>query len=277
VKVAKWTLSLAAILVLLVGCMPRLQEPLPPRAQVQDFNLLSVDPFADNAQFALDLKITNPNSFDLPLQESTLTLFFGSARIPFDLPKMTIPANGFEVVSTKVTVPLAASAREVQNLLTGNLVRVRITGRMKADIGPVPVTLGPFTLLDENVRIDLRFAMPTFKVLPDRSSLSLSGSQLRVSVAFQVTNPNPIGFYLRGPVDLVVGGRAVARASVDMPLRPRQTGTGQLVFAVNLADVPGAATAVLSGLQIEVRGGVRAEVPGVWQQVVNVLFGGRVR
>ncbi len=275
-KSTRWILGLAALLVLLAGCLPRLQEPLPPRAQVQNFQLLSVDPFSDSAQFALDLKITNPNTFDLPLLESTLTLYFGDARIPFDLPAMTIPAAGFEIVPTRVTVPLAASAQEVHNLLTGETVRIRITGKMKAKLGPVPVTLGPFTLLDENVRVDLSFAMPSFKVLPERSSLALAGSQLRVTVGFQVTNPNPLGFYLRGPVELVIAGRPVARAGVDIPLRPRQSGMGELVFAVNLAEVPGAATAVLAGLQVEVRGGVKAEIPGVWQQAMDLLLGGRI-
>ncbi|WP_457638245.1 LEA type 2 family protein [Oceanithermus sp.] len=257
--------------------MPRLQEPLPPRAQVQNFQLLSVDPFADTATFSLDLKISNPNTFDLPLLESTLTLYFGEAKVPVDLPQMTIPASGFQVVPTRVSVPLKASAVEVQKLLAGEKVRVRITGRMKAKLGPVPLTLGPFTLLDENVSVNLRFATPSFKILPEQSSLSLSGSQLRVTVGFQVTNPNPLGFYLRGPVELVVGGKPLARVALDMPLRPRQSGNGELVFAVNLADVPGAATAVLAGLQIEVRGGVKAEIPGIWQQALDFLLGGRIR
>ncbi|WP_457629958.1 LEA type 2 family protein [Oceanithermus sp.] len=276
-KKAKWLLGSVVLLILLAGCLPRLQEPLPPRAQVQNFQLLSVDPFSDNAQFALDLKISNPNNFELPLLESTLTLYFGDARIPFDLPRMTIPASGFETVPTRVTVPLAASAREVQRLLAGETVRVRITGKMKAELGPVPVTLGPFTLLDENVRVDLRFAAPSFKLAPERSSLALSGSRLRVTVGFQVTNPNPLGFYLRGPVQLVIAGRPVASAGVDLPLRPRQSGMGELVFDVNLSEVPGAAAAVLAGLQVEVRGGVKAEIPGIWQQGLDLLLGGRIR
>jgi len=178
-------------------------------------------------------------------------------------------------VPTEISLPLAASAREVQNLLAGEPVRVRITGKMKADLGPVPLTLGPFTLLDQDVQVDISFAMPRFELLADHSSLALSGTQLKVTVGFQVTNPNPIGFYLRGPVGLVVGGRTVAQA--DMPLRPRQSGMGEVSFAVNLAEIPGAATAVLSGLQVELRGDVKAEIPGVWQQALNLLFGGNIR
>lgn len=274
---ARWVGGIAVLLVLLAGCLPRMQEPLPPRAQVQNFQLLSVDPFADSAKFALDLKVSNPNAFDLPLLESTLTLYFGDARIPFDLPQMTIPAAGFEIVPTQITVPLAASAREVQKLLAGETIRIRITGKMKAKVGPVPITLGPFTLLDENVKIDLKFAVPSFEISTRNSSLALAGSQLKVNVAFRVTNPNPIGFYLRGPLELVIAGRPVARASIDMPLRPRQSGAGEITFAVNLAEVPGAATAVLAGLQVEVRGGVKAEIPGVWQQVLDIFLGGQIR
>ena len=276
-KKARWLWGSVILIIVLAGCLPRMQEPLPPRAQLQDFQLISLDPFADRVQLALNLKINNPNNFDLPLLASTLTLYFGDAKIPFDLPQMTIPASGFEVVPTQITIPLVSAAEEAQNLLAGESVRVRITGRAKAKLGPVPITLGPFTLLDENVKLNLRFAMPSFKVIPEQSSLALAGSQLQVIVAFQVENPNPIGFYMRGPVELVIAGRPVARASLDIPLHPRQSGIGTLTFAVKLSEVPGAATAILAGLQIEVHGGIKAEIPGIWQQAIDLLLGGRVR
>jgi len=254
-----------------------MQQPAPPQAQVQNFQLISLDPFTGRADFQLDLKISNPNAFDLPLLESTLTLYFDDASIPFDLPEMTIRAAGFEVVPTRISVPLAEATAGLAKLLRGGPVRLRISGRSKVNVGPLPINIGPYTLLDQTVRLELSFAMPTFKLLPGQSSLSLSGGTLEVAVAFQVTNTNPIGFYLRGPVALVIGGRQVASAGLDVPLRPRQSSTGRLVFRLGLSEVPGAAAGLVAGLQLEVRGGLKAEIPGLWQQGLELLMGGRVR
>jgi len=268
---------LALLALVLAACVPGVQKPQPPEARVEAFDLESLDPFTGEARFALRLRVRNPNAFELPLLESRLTLGFDRARLPFDLPAVTLPAAGFEIVDTRLVVPIAETAEGVGKLLRGEPVRLRISGKLRAQVGPVPVDLGPFTLLDETVRLDLRFAAPRFAVDPAQSRLRIAGSSLEVVVGFQVTNPNPIGFYVRGPVGLVIGGRVVAEAALDLPLRPRQTGPGRLVFRVDLVQVPGAAAALVTGLPVELHGGVRAEVPGVWEQLLDVVFGGRVR
>ncbi|GEM_PF-1813223 len=276
-KKAILPLLAAALLAVLSACLPSAGGPQPPQARVQSFQLLSVDPFSGEASFAMQLKVSNPNSFELPLLDSTMTLYFGDAQIPFELPQMTIPPAGFEVVPTRINVPLAQTAGSISKLLRGDEVRLRITGKAAAKLGPVPLQLGPFTLLDETVRVNLSFAMPRFEIDAANSSLALSGARLRITVAFRVTNPNPIGFTLRGPVALLIGGREVGSAVLDAALRPQQTSPGQLVFSVNVTEVPGAAAALLSGLQVEVRGGVNAEIPGIWRQALDLLLSGRVR
>ncbi len=273
----KLLVGLSLLALLLVACVPGAKKPEPPQARVEGFDLISVDPFSGEAQFALRLRLTNPNTFELPLLESQLALTFDRARLPFDLPAVTLPPAGFEVVDTRLTVPLAESAEGVGKLLRGEAVRIRVDGKVRVKVGPVPLDLGPFTLLDETVRVNLRFALPRFEIDPAQSRLQISGSALEVIVGFRVTNPNPIGFYLRGPLGLVIGGRTVAEAVLDVPLRPRQSGSGMLAFRVNLAEVPGAAAALVTGLPVELSGGVRAEVPGVWQMLLDVVFGGRIR
>lgn len=272
------TVALLVVLALvLAACVPGVKKPEPPQARVEGFDLISVDPFSGEARFALRLRLTNPNAFELPLLESQLALTFDRARLPFDLPAVTLPPAGFEVVETRLTVPLAESAEGVGKLLRGEAVRLRVDGRVRVQAGPVPLDLGPFTLLDENVRVDLRFALPRFAIDPAQSRLRIRGATLEVAVGFQVTNPNPIGFYLRGPLGLVIGGSPVAEAVLDVPLRPRQSGSGVLTFRVDLARVPGAAAALVTGLPVELSGAVRAEVPGVWQTLLDVAFAGRVR
>ncbi len=276
--VVRKTVALLAVLALvLAACVPGVKKPEPPQARVEGFDLISVDPFSGEARFALRLRLTNPNAFELPLLESQLALTFDRARLPFDLPAVTLPPAGFEVVETRLTVPLAESAEGVGKLLGGEAVRLRVDGRVRVQAGPVPLDLGPFTLLDENVRVDLRFALPRFTIDPAQSRLRIRDATLEVVVGFQVTNPNPIGFYLRGPLGLVIGGNAVAEAVLDVPLRPRQSGSGVLAFRVDLASVPGAAAALVTGLPVELSGAVRAEVPGVWQTLLDVAFAGRVR
>lgn len=273
----KLLLGLGLLALVLAACVPGVQKPEPPQARVEGFDLISVDPFSGEARFALRLRLTNPNAFELPLLESQLALTFDRARLPFDLPAVTLPPAGFEVVETRLTVPLAESAEGVGKLLGGEAVRLRVDGKVRVQAGPVPLDLGPFTLLDETVRVDLRFALPRFEIDPAQSRLQIRGSALEVVVGFRVTNPNPIGFYLRGPLGLVIGGNTVAEAALDVPLRPRQSGSGVLAFRVDLARVPGAAAALVTGLPVELSGGVRAEVPGVWETLLDVAFGGRVR
>ena len=273
-KTVAW---LAVLALVLAACVPGVKKPEPPQARVEGFDLIGVDPFSGEARFALRLRLSNPNAFELPLLESQLALTFDRARLPFDLPAVTLPPAGFERVETRITVPLAESAEGVGKLLRGEAVRLRVDGRVRVQAGPVPLDLGPFTLLDENVRVDLRFTLPRFTIDPGQSRLRLGGGALEVVVGFQITNPNPIGFYLRGPLGLVIGGNTVAEAVLDVPLRPRQSGSGVLTFRVDLARVPGAAAALVTGLPVELSGAVRAEVPGVWQTLLDVAFAGRVR
>ncbi|WP_456444789.1 hypothetical protein [Oceanithermus sp.] len=273
-KTVAW---LAVLALVLAACVPGVKKPEPPQARVEGFDLIGVDPFSGEARFALRLRLSNPNAFELPLLESQLALTFDRARLPFDLPAVTLPPAGFERVETRITVPLAESAEGVGKLLRGEAVRLRVDGRVRVQAGPVPLDLGPFTLLDENVRVDLRFTLPRFTIDPVQSRLRLRGGALEVVVGFQITNPNPIGFYLRGPLGLVIGGNTVAEAVLDVPLRPHQSGSGVLAFRVDLARVPGAAAALVTGLPVELSGAVRAEVPGVWQTLLDVAFAGRVR
>ncbi|XOB97506.1 hypothetical protein ACMC9I_06100 [Deinococcota bacterium DY0809b] len=273
-KTVAW---LAVLALVLAACVPGVKKPEPPQARVEGFDLIGVDPFSGEARFALRLRLSNPNAFELPLLESQLALTFDRARLPFDLPAVTLPPAGFERVETRITVPLDESAEGVGKLLRGEAVRLRVDGRVRVQAGPVPLDLGPFTLLDENVRVDLRFTLPRFTIDPGQSRLRLRGGALEVVVGFQITNPNPIGFYLRGPLGLVIGGNTVAEAVLDVPLRPRQSGSGVLAFRVDLARVPGAAAALVTGLPVELSGAVRAEVPGVWQTLLDVAFAGRVR
>lgn len=272
------TVALLAVLTfVLAACVPGVKKPEPPQARVEGFDLISVDPFSGEARFSLRLRLSNPNAFELPLLESQLALTFDRARLPFDLPAVTLPPSGFERVQTRVTVPLAGSAEGVGKLLRGEAVRLRVDGRVRVQAGPVPLDLGPFTLLDENVRVDLRFTLPRFTIDAGQSRLRIRGGTLEVVVGFQITNPNPIGFYLRGPLDLMINGNTVAEAAFDVPLRPRQSGSGVLAFRVDLSRVSGAAAALVTGLPIELSGAVRAEVPEVWQVLLDVAFAGRVR
>lgn len=261
----------------LAACVPGVQKPEPPQARVEAFRLESLDPFTGKASFALRLRVRNPNAFELPLLASRLTLSFDRAQLPFDLPATTLPAAGFQILDTQLEVPLADTAEGMGKLLRGEPLRLRLSGKVRAQVGPVPVGLGPLTLLDENVRLDFHFAAPHFELEPAQSRLRIAGSSLEVAVGFRVANPNPVGFYLKGPVGLLIAGQNVAEAALDLPLLPRQTGPGRLVFRVDLAKIPGAAAALATGLPVELNGALRAEVPGVWQQLFEVAFGGRVR
>ena len=54
-------------LVLLAGCVPQQARPQPPQVELVSFSLVSLDPFTGFADLDVRLRLTNPNSFTLPL------------------------------------------------------------------------------------------------------------------------------------------------------------------------------------------------------------------
>ncbi|MCL6569590.1 MAG: LEA type 2 family protein, partial [Meiothermus silvanus] len=175
-------------LVLLAGCVPQQARPQPPQVELVSFSLVSLDPFTGFADLDVRLRLTNPNSFTLPLLDSTLSAELAGAGFSMTLPALELPSNTPRETQTRLRVPIAQGVQALASLVSGRPTRFRLQGEMQARVGPVNVPIGPFTLVDRDVTVNLNFTPPTLRLVEIRFE---NGT---FKLVLETQNPNPIGF-----------------------------------------------------------------------------------
>ncbi|WP_300967780.1 hypothetical protein [Meiothermus sp.] len=244
---------------LLGACAPRITQPQPPQVELLQFSLVSVDPFSGRAEFDLQLRLTNPNPFTLPLLESALTAELGGLQLRLALPALEILPGAGREVQTRLVVPVVEGARVLANLLGGQSARLRLLGELRVQLGPAVVPIGPLTLVERDVRVQFTFQPPTLRL----AEVRLEGPAIRLLL--EAENPNPVGFTLEGPLRILVGGRSVAEGGLSLGLGPGGRSRGE--FRLSLLGLPGT-----GGVSVEL--GLSARIPGVLDRsVVQVLQG----
>ncbi|MDX2007404.1 MAG: LEA type 2 family protein [Meiothermus sp.] len=256
----RWTLPLlAALLFAITACIPQAARPQPPQVQLLAFGLVSLDPFSGRAEFNVNLRLTNPNGFGLPLLDSTLTAELGGVQFRMGIPAVDIPSGQSRDVQTRLSVPVADATRALASLVGGQATRFRLLGELNVTLLGARTTVGPATLLDRDVQISLNFSLPQLRI----TAVRLDGLALVFSL--QAVNSNIIGFALQGPMRVSIGGREVGQAGLNLNLAPGQTSQGE--FRVQLTGLPG-----FGGVSIQTD--FRALIPGIFDRpVVSVLEG----
>lgn len=250
---------LLGMALLLGACVPQVVKPQAPQVELLQFNLVSIDPFSGRGEFDLRLRLTNSNSFTLPLLESTLTAELGGTQFRLTLPALEIPSGASREAQTRLVVPIVEGSRALASLLGGQSTRFRLMGELRAQLGPAVVPIGPVTLVDRDVRIQFAFQLPVIRI----AEIRLDG--LAVRLLLEVENPNPIGFTLEGPLRLLIGGRSVAESAFSLGLAPNGRSRGEL--RLGLSGLPGA-----GGVSVDL--GLTARIPGILDRpVVQVLQG----
>ena len=252
------------LVVLITSCIPQAVRPSPPQVELIQFGLLSLDPFSGNAQFDVRLRLTNPNSFALPLLDSAITAELGGASFRFNLPPVDLPAagGGSREVPTRLTVPVIQGTAALASLVAGNQTRFRLLGELKVRLGPAEVPIGPVTLLDRNVQISIAFTPPTLRI----TGIRLDGFSLVVGL--EALNNNVLGFVLQGPLRLQLGGRDVAQAVFNTNLAPGQTSQGEVRMQLTGIPLPGSVT---------IQSDLRALIPGIFDRTVAQVLQGILR
>ena len=260
-------LRIAALLVLLLAaCSPVSQESYFPKARLVGAELVSLDPFADRLTLKLDLEVKNPNSFDLPILASKLQVKLGELTTGGRLPQMTIPKNQSRRVTMTVDTGIGSAARTVARLVSGEELPLVITGSIQVGQGSFKTWLGPATLLSDRVKLDLSWRPPEVELLGARANLGFG--KLEIAIRYRVKNPMPVGFVWQGKLSAQVGSARVGDLPVDLRLPPAGTSEGELKFSLSLADLPGVASALASGLPFELVGDLKAKIPGVWENTL---------
>ena len=250
-------LFFAALLLLLTACIPQAARPQPPQVQLLSFSLLSLDPFSGRAEFNVNLRMTNPNGFGLPLLDSTLTVELGGIQFRMGIPAVDIPSGQARDVTTRLSIPVVEGTRALASLVGGQATRFRLLGELNVTLLGARTTVGPATLVDRDVQIALNFSLPQLRI----TAVRLDGLALIFSI--QAVNSNVIGFALQGPMRVSIGGREVGQAGLNLNLAPGQTNQGE--FRVQLTGLPG-----FGGVSIQTD--FKALIPGIFDRpVVSVL------
>jgi len=268
-------LALGLLLVLgLFACAPRSGELAAPKARLVGSELLAVDPFQDRLAVRLDLELTNPNPFDLPLLESELSARLGDWTTRARLPQVTLAKNGRALVSVVLEGGLYDAAKTAADLLSGRELPVVLTGKLWVNAFGQRLPLGPYVLLQDRVRFDLSLVPP--KIKPLKTDVKLGFGTLDFKVRFLAKNPLPVGYKLEGALVAEVAGFRLGEAPLSLNLPPLGEEEGSLGLRVSLLSLPGVVQAIKNGAFYELSGTLRAVIPGVWDKPLRLHLSGRI-
>lgn len=121
----------ATLLLALTACGSA--DPLPPEVRVVDLRLLESGVFEQ--RFEIDLRIGNPNDFDLPLDGLTFDLEVNGEDFArgFSNDRVTVPRLGEERLSVQASTTLLELVRQMQLLAQRGDVSYRLSGTAYLD------------------------------------------------------------------------------------------------------------------------------------------------
>lgn len=124
---ALWTVAALAMLLLLSACSTT-GEPVPPQVRVVDLRLLESGVFEQ--RFEIDLRIGNPNDFDLPLDGLTFELEVNDADFArgFTDERVTIPRLGEGTITVVASTTLIDVFRQMTLLAERGDISYRLHG-----------------------------------------------------------------------------------------------------------------------------------------------------
>ncbi len=259
----------------LAACAPRLVRPAAPRAELTGIELVTLDPFADRFAVRLRLRVTNPNAFDLPVTGSELTVRLGGWTAKGTLPALTLPAQGVRETAVPVESGLTPAASVARAFFQGRSLPLALTARLRVEALGQRIWLGPYTLLQDRVRLPLRLVPP--KLTLRSASVSIGPGQLALKVRFFVENPLPVGFSLKGRLAARVAGSPVGALPLDLRLSPLAREAEEVRLELPLSAIPGAAQALAGGAPFALSGELRAEVPGIYAASLPFELSGSAR
>jgi len=259
----------------LFSCAPQNAVLEPPKAQVAGYELLSIDPFQDRLSVRLDLELWNPNPVELPLLESELTARLGGWTTRAHLPALTLPKSGRTQVSVVLEGGVFEAGKTVADLLSGRELLVMLSGKLWVNAFGRRLALGPYTLVEDRVRFDLRFAPP--KIRPLKAELRFGMGTLSFKVRFLAQNPLPVGYKLEGGLVARVGGHRLGEAPLSLDLPPRAEREGSVGISLSLASLGGVVHALRRpGTPYELVGRLEAVIPGIWERPLTIRIQGKL-
>jgi len=144
-RVCCWLFILPALLVL-TACASIVPKPVKPTVELVSIKPLNVSLTEQKLRF--DLKVVNPNSFELPIETVDFIAKFNDTNIASGKSNqaITVAANSEAIVSLDVTAGLDRLAGTLQTLLKGESLNLdyQLTGNVEIATWPRPI---PFDVI----------------------------------------------------------------------------------------------------------------------------------
>lgn len=281
----KRSFGLAALVLVLVGCVPNLVQT--PKFEMREAGLLRLNPpglagVAPEAIIRVLLTARNPNPIDLGLTEMKFDLFLDGKKVAAGgTPGFNMKANGVPSnVPVDVTIPIdPSSLQSMFKIVTGARVEYRLEGTFAVDAGALGrPRFGPFVIAAGSYQApSLASTPPSFAFRSDLTRLTVGLGGAVLDLGFEVSNPAPIGYRLVAPLNLTVGGRILAKVEAGGVIPAGGKGIISTRFQI---DPIAAGTAILGGnFDFQITGAPSLEVPGfqAFAFPLSALFGGTAR
>ena len=281
----KFSLVLAALVLVLVGCIPNLVQT--PQFEMREAGLLRLNPpglngVAPEAIIRVLLTARNPNLVDLGLTEMKFDMYLDGKKVAAgSTPGFNMKANGVPSnVPVDVSIPIDPnSLQSMFKIVTGSKVEYRLEGSFAVDAGALgKPRFGPFVIAQGAYQApSLASTPPSFAFRSDLTRLTVGFGGAVLDLGFEVTNPAPIGYRLVAPLNLTVGGRILAKAEAGGAVPASGKGVIYTRFQI---DPISAGAAILGGnFDFQITGSPSLEVPGLqaFAFPLSALFGGTAR
>ncbi|MBB6097931.1 LEA14-like dessication related protein [Deinobacterium chartae] len=245
-KVWHASLLVPAVAALLASCAPRLGAAVQvPQITVEQTALERLDPpglgIPASATVSLKLRVRNPNPFGVRLSRVDGDFYLDGLKVTqVSAPGVDIAATGVSTVTVNVQVPLSnQNLGKFADLAVGKTVAYRLEGSFEVDAGALgKPTFGPYTLAQGVIKDAPILKAPEFRFRPELAKLTFGNDGIVLELGLEVHNPNVLGFRLEAPLELRVGGVAVAKASLSGTVGAKNAGVVYTRFQIDPLALP---------------------------------------
>ncbi|MFN8509147.1 MAG: LEA type 2 family protein [Deinococcaceae bacterium] len=282
-----WPIRLTWFLipVLLCGCFPRTAPAIQtPKIEVEETRLLKLNPpglgVPAEAILGFKLRVTNPNAFGMGISRIQGQLYLdGDPSGTVDIPGLNIRPTGSSEVDTQIAIALTeANLSHLVKVVQGKSITYRLDGTVSIDAGTLgKPNLGPYTVFQGTLDDAPLLVAPNFRLRPELLRFNVGLDGLTLEMGLEIQNPNILGFRVKAPLELKIGGQVVAGASIDGMVPARDAGTSYVTFRFDPLKVP---QALLKGIfNFSVSGRPTLSAPGFGEKTFDfgLLTEGSVR
>ena len=275
-------LGLGLLALALTGCVQSVIRS--PQFEMREAGLLKLNPpglngIAPEAVIRITLDARNPNPFEFNLEELRFDLLLDGAKLATGIGSdLKLKANGVpSSFFVDVQIPITTnSLQSLGKIVGGSSVQYRLDGGFRVDAGPLgKPSFGPYTLAQGRYQSpSIASQPPSFAWRPDLTRFTIGVGGATFDLAFEVTNPSPVGYRLVAPLNLLFGGQTLASAEAGGVVPAKGKGIISTRFQLDPLAV---GRAVIGGrFDFQVSGTPTLEVPGLqtYSFPLSVWFGG---